>query len=496
MLLAEATTTNYHDLSGASSFVAKNPATDASKSIGDNHAQEITKTGNVKGTKKPFSNHLDTAIEQESTEANSAAKRADGKIDEVGENRAKRNSKKWPVGAEMLVGNLDLVDESGNDRPAAASLRNDTRNTRAKTRSANAGDISSFSEPAEIDAVVAKRLRDSNARLIADRSVIKSDKSGVSGAGTPLEITKSPADLSGSESGNRAAVNVSAGKVASSGENADSGAADIRHEKESELASFKRIDVVDQRSSTSSGLEAGAAAGTSSDAESISAKGDRVASAVDRPDRGPSAADAIRVSPSAANGEGAPTGAELGAGEGENAFKGDTDGSELQARSLRLFSSEAIGDDNSPGTERSTRFSRMFHERMQPEIVRQSTVVLKGSGRGEIRMTLRPENLGNLRMRLALDQNRVTGRIIVESSAVKMLLDQNLESLSRSFRESGFDAANFEVTVSGGDQNHHSKNQQREVAYDGTASRNATQKMDETASLVEATADTTINLVV
>ena len=157
---------------------------------------------------------------------------------------------------------------------------------------------------------------------------------------------------------------------------------------------------------------------------------------------------------------------------------------------------EAIGDDNSPGTERSTRFSRMFHERMQPEIVRQSTVVLKGSGRGEIRMTLRPENLGNLRMRLALDQNRVTGRIIVESSAVKMLLDQNLESLSRSFRESGFDAANFEVTVSGGDQNHHSKNQQREVAYDGTASRNATQKMDETASLVEATADTTINLVV
>ena len=56
------------------------------------------------------------------------------------------------------------------------------------------------------------------------------------------------------------------------------------------------------------------------------------------------------------------------------------------------------------------------------ELVRASTMVLRDGG-GEIRLVLKPESLGSVRIRMNLVDNAIEGRIIVDSAAVKHVFD-------------------------------------------------------------------------
>ena len=53
------------------------------------------------------------------------------------------------------------------------------------------------------------------------------------------------------------------------------------------------------------------------------------------------------------------------------------------------------------------------------DIVKQVRVVMNRADAGDIRINLRPDNLGNVRVRLHLEENRLTGRIFVESAAAR-----------------------------------------------------------------------------
>ena len=94
-------------------------------------------------------------------------------------------------------------------------------------------------------------------------------------------------------------------------------------------------------------------------------------------------------------------------------------------------------------------FSSRFRETMGSEIVKQAGIVLRSNDTGEIRMTLRPESLGSVRIRLQLADNQIAGRIIVDSQAVKDVFDQNLDALNRALRDSGFQSAALDVAVGG-----------------------------------------------
>ena len=82
------------------------------------------------------------------------------------------------------------------------------------------------------------------------------------------------------------------------------------------------------------------------------------------------------------------------------------------------------------------------------EMVRASGIVLRDGG-GEIRLVLKPESLGSVRIRMNLVDNGIEGRIIVDNAAVKQVLDSGLDALARALTAQGFHSASLEVAVGG-----------------------------------------------
>jgi flagellar hook-length control protein FliK len=82
------------------------------------------------------------------------------------------------------------------------------------------------------------------------------------------------------------------------------------------------------------------------------------------------------------------------------------------------------------------------------ELVRASSLVLKDGG-GEIRLVLKPESLGSVRIRMNIVDNAIEGRIIVDSSAVKHVLDGSVDALRRALTAEGFQMGSLQVSVGG-----------------------------------------------
>jgi flagellar hook-length control protein FliK len=88
-----------------------------------------------------------------------------------------------------------------------------------------------------------------------------------------------------------------------------------------------------------------------------------------------------------------------------------------------------------------------MREQGNAEIVRQSTVVLRNADSGEIRLVLKPESLGGVRIRVQLQDNHIAGRIVVENNSVREMFQDNLDALTRAFRESGYETGSLDVEV-------------------------------------------------
>jgi len=96
---------------------------------------------------------------------------------------------------------------------------------------------------------------------------------------------------------------------------------------------------------------------------------------------------------------------------------------------------------------------QQLRENGNGEIVRQAQIVLRNNDSGQIRLTLKPEHLGSVRISLNLHDGHIGGRIIVENTTVKEVFDQNLGELSRAFQQQGLQTGSLEVSVanSGGE---------------------------------------------
>jgi flagellar hook-length control protein FliK len=94
--------------------------------------------------------------------------------------------------------------------------------------------------------------------------------------------------------------------------------------------------------------------------------------------------------------------------------------------------------------------ARELHENLNGDIVRHASIVLRDGGEGLIRLSLKPEHLGNVKIRLEMSENKVVGRITVESGEALRAFEQELRSLEQAFRDSGFEGASLEMSVSSG----------------------------------------------
>lgn len=82
------------------------------------------------------------------------------------------------------------------------------------------------------------------------------------------------------------------------------------------------------------------------------------------------------------------------------------------------------------------------------EVLKAANMVVRDGG-GEIRLVLKPESLGSVRIKMNLVDNSIEGRIIVDNPAVKQILDGSLDSLIRAFTADGFQNASVQVSVGG-----------------------------------------------
>jgi len=141
---------------------------------------------------------------------------------------------------------------------------------------------------------------------------------------------------------------------------------------------------------------------------------------------------------------------------------GETDPNGAQTRLLARIGNQ-IGNREMKEGSQSERFGGLsfesrgttverFKEALRNEVVRRSSIILKEEGQGELRLILKPETLGNVRIRLFLNNNHIEGRIIVENSTVKEMFETNLQNLNNAFQRDGFSSSSLEVFVSGGNE--------------------------------------------
>lgn len=164
------------------------------------------------------------------------------------------------------------------------------------------------------------------------------------------------------------------------------------------------------------------------------------------------------------------------------AGKDGSSGGESFAQRLGGEAGESGGARNAGGNTRTItksfdgnmqNLARQLRQNAQSDIVRQARFMFRNANSGEIRLILKPEHLGQVRIQLQLQDNHIAGRIIVENSNVRDAFEENMQDLQKAFRDQGMETGSLEVSVG----------QQHESAADA-AGRKASQKSP-LASLLE-----------
>jgi len=98
-------------------------------------------------------------------------------------------------------------------------------------------------------------------------------------------------------------------------------------------------------------------------------------------------------------------------------------------------------------TAMENMLARELHQNFNGDIVRHASMVLKNGGEGIIKLNLRPDSLGNVKIHLELTENKITGRIVVESEEALNAFRKEIASLEQAFKDSGFAEASLNLTL-------------------------------------------------
>ena len=94
-------------------------------------------------------------------------------------------------------------------------------------------------------------------------------------------------------------------------------------------------------------------------------------------------------------------------------------------------------------------FQRLLSQQLRdgsPDFAKAGSIVLRGENEGTIKMTLRPESLGNVKINLELSDNVITGKIAVASKEAFEAFKQNIDAFRQAFSDSGFEGAEFTLS--------------------------------------------------
>jgi hypothetical protein len=125
--------------------------------------------------------------------------------------------------------------------------------------------------------------------------------------------------------------------------------------------------------------------------------------------------------------EGAQTGA-AGGGQAADAAEADalTGGEALLAKGLR--------------------------EGLSRDIVKAGALTLRDGDSGTLKLSLKPESLGNVQIHLEMADNKITGRVILETGEALRAFTREAHALEKAFRDSGYSDAHLEMSLAGDQQ--------------------------------------------
>jgi hypothetical protein len=113
--------------------------------------------------------------------------------------------------------------------------------------------------------------------------------------------------------------------------------------------------------------------------------------------------------------------------------------------------------------------ARELEQNLSDGIVREARFILRDGGQGSIRLSLKPDVLGNVKIRLEMAENKITGHIIVESEEALRAFEREIHSLEQAFLDSGFDGAALDFSLAQGD----GRREEREPLFPGIRIREA-----------------------
>jgi flagellar hook-length control protein FliK len=114
-----------------------------------------------------------------------------------------------------------------------------------------------------------------------------------------------------------------------------------------------------------------------------------------------------------------------------------------------------------------------LREQVNSDIVRSARLIIRTGDSGQIRLNLKPEELGSVRVFLDMKEGHIAGRIIVENSSVRDVFEQNLQHLNRAFQEGGITIDNLDVTVADSGQESGNAGQEPEQPQGASSHRAA-----------------------
>jgi len=112
---------------------------------------------------------------------------------------------------------------------------------------------------------------------------------------------------------------------------------------------------------------------------------------------------------------------------------------------LRKGSVDGKAGDSSPAKTFEDALAAQLRGNLSTDIVRDASVIVRNGGEGTIRLSLRPASLGDVKIRLELAENKISGHIIVESGEALRAFERELPVLEKAFRDSGFSETNLQM---------------------------------------------------
>ncbi len=139
--------------------------------------------------------------------------------------------------------------------------------------------------------------------------------------------------------------------------------------------------------------------------------------------------------------------------------KMNADGNAEMTLSLRGIDGKTgtlAGEENRAAERREgegKNFASMLSQELRnnaSDFVKTGAIVLRDNNAGTIRLTLHPESLGSVQIKLELSgERRISGKIVVSSEEAYEAFNESLSGLQDAFVEGGFESAGFDLAFAG-----------------------------------------------